>query len=122
LKFSLKLKPIIPNFKVFECKVFLLLLRSQISSKKKKKKKKKKKFENNALSGVFLGYHPISNAFKILNITNNQIVYFRSVEIFFRGYPLGNSKLFSIIVSTIPFNSSNVFKFHFLKSGGMTST
>ena len=68
------------HFKVFGCRVFFFVPKSL-----------RNKFDNNALPGIFLGYHPLSNAYKILNITNNQIIYSHSVE-FFEDTP-GNSKL-----------------------------
>ena len=68
------------HFKVFGCRVFFFVPKSL-----------RNKFDNNALPGIFLGYHPFSNSYKILNISNNKIIYSNSVE-FFEDTP-GNSKL-----------------------------
>ena len=57
------------NLKVFGCKVFYYL-----------PKPFRNKFENNALPGIFLGYS--NNGYKILDITNNKIIYSRSVDFF----------------------------------------
>jgi len=79
------------HFKVFGCRVFFYVPKSFRS-----------KFDNNALPGIFIGYHPFSNSYKILNICTNQIVYARSVD-FFEENP-GNSKypsLFQILSITL---------------------
>jgi len=68
------------HFKVFGCRVFSFL-----------PKPFRSKFDNNALPGIFLGYHPLTNSYKILNISNNKIIYCRSID-FFENNP-GNSKL-----------------------------
>ena len=75
-----KTKTDFSHFKVFGCKVFFFVPNSL-----------RNKFDNNALPGIFLGYHALTNAYKILNIANNQIIYSRSVE-FFEDSP-GNSKI-----------------------------
>jgi len=53
---------------------------------------------NNALPGIFLGYHPFSSAYKILNLEMNKIILSRSVE-FFEDNP-ADSKLISRIPNT----------------------
>jgi len=78
------------HFKVFGCKVNFFVPNSFRS-----------KFENNALPGIFLGYHPYSSAYKILNLSTNKIIFSRSVE-FFENNP-ANSKLDSLI--TNPFSN-----------------
>ena len=68
------------HFKVFGCKVFFFVPKSQ-----------RNKFDNNSLPVIFSGYYPLTNSYKILNISNNKIVLSRSVE-FFEDTP-GNSKI-----------------------------
>ena len=53
------------------------------------------KFDNNALPSIFLGYHPYSSAYKILNLSSNKINLSRSGD-FFENNP-GNSKITSSI-------------------------
>jgi len=71
------------HFKVFGCVFFYV------------PKSFRNKFDNNALPGIFLGYHPYSSAYKILNLFSNKIILSRSVE-FFENNP-GNSKITSSI-------------------------
>ena len=68
------------HFKVFGCRVFFYVPKSF-----------RNKFDNNALPGIFLGYHPYSSAYKILNLSTNKIILSRSVE-FFENHP-GNSRI-----------------------------
>jgi len=75
------------QFKVFGCKVFFYVPKCF-----------RNKFENNALPGIFLGYHPLSSAYKILNLETNKIILSRSVE-FFEDNP-ADSKLISRIPNT----------------------
>jgi len=78
------------HFKVFGCRVFFYVPKSL-----------RNKFENNALPGIFLGYHPYSSSYKILNINTNQIILSRAVE-FFEQNP-GNANL----RSRVPYEFSN---------------
>jgi len=59
------------HFKVIGCKVFFFVPKSQ-----------RNKFDNNSLPVIFLGYHQLTNSYKILSIANNKIVLSRSVEFF----------------------------------------
>jgi len=59
------------NLHVFGCKVFFFVPKTL-----------RNKFENNSLSGIFLGYSNNPSAYKILDISNNKIVLFRKVEFF----------------------------------------
>jgi len=68
------------HFKVFGYRVFFYIPKSF-----------RNKFDNNALPGIILGYHPYSSAYKILNLSTNKIILSRSVE-FFENYP-GNSRI-----------------------------
>ena len=72
------------HFKVFGCRVFFYIPKTL-----------RNKFDNNASPGIFLGYHPYSPAYKILNLSNNKIILSQSVE-FFEENP-GNSKISTII-------------------------
>ena len=77
------------HFKVFECKVFFFVPKSQ-----------RNKFNNNSLPGIFLGYHPLNNSYKILKIASNKIFLSRSDE-FFEDTP-GNSKISRPVPINIP--------------------
>jgi len=66
-------------FKTFGCCVFFFV-----------PKQFRNKFENNALPGIFLGYHPYSSSYKILNLSNNKIILCRSVE-FFKNHPANSN-------------------------------
>jgi len=59
------------NLHVFGCKVFFFVPKTL-----------RNKFENNSLPGIFLGYSDNPSAYKILDISNNKIVFSRTVEFF----------------------------------------
>ena len=67
-KFLFKTKMDYSRFKVFMYKVFFFIPKSQ-----------RNKFENNSLLGIYLGYHQLTNSYKILNIANKMFVLSRSV-------------------------------------------
>jgi len=67
------------HFKVFGCRVFYYVPKSF-----------RNKFDNNALPGIFLGYHPSSSSYKILSHSNNKIILSRSV-IFFENNPANST-------------------------------
>jgi len=67
-EFLFKTKMDYSRFKVFMYKVFFFIPKSQ-----------RNKFENNSLLGIYLGYHQLTNSYKILNIANKMFVLSRSV-------------------------------------------
>jgi len=85
------------HFKVFSCREFFYVPKSL-----------RNKFKNNALLGIFLGYHPYSSFYKILNnINTNQIILSRAVE-FFEQNP-GNANLLRIQILNHTPKSGRVF-------------